>query len=119
MNHVQIAGNLTRDPEVRYLPDGKAVTNFTVAINERRGEKEYTSFIRCAAWGETGIRLSEQARTGTRVVVDGKLTQKTWKDKQNQTHDEVSVMVNTADVVIKQAAPTFTPPDQEVGDLPF
>lgn len=121
MNHVMIGGNLVRDPEVRYLDGGTAVTNFTIALNERgKDGKEYTSFIRCSAWGELGIRIAEQARTGTRLIVSGKLRQKTWTDKNGAKHDDVSVMVQTADPVIKQTPPTTTPPDQQVkDDLPW
>lgn len=120
MNHVMISGNLVRDPEMRYLDGGKAVTNFTLALNERgRDGKEYTSFIRCAAWGEQAIRVAEQAKTGTRLVVSGKLSQKTWQDKAGNKHDDVTVVVNTADVVIKQAPPTLVQADQQVGDIPF
>lgn len=121
MNRCFLSGNLTRDPEVRYLDGGKAVTNFTIAINERGANgQEYTSFIRCAAWTELGIRIADQARTGTKVVIEGKLSQKTWTDKQGQKHDEVSVMVNSADIVTKQAPPTVALDNQVVpDDLPF
>lgn len=120
MNRVFLAGNLTRDPEVRYLDGGRAVTNFTIALNERgKDGKEYTSFIRCAAWTELGIRIADQARTGTRIVLEGKLTQKVWTDKTGAKHDELSVIVNAADIVIKRA-PTAALSNQVVpDDLPF
>jgi single-strand DNA-binding protein len=121
MNHVFLSGNLVRDPEVRYLDGGKAVTNFTIAINERgKDGKEYTSFIRCAAWGELGIRVGDSARKGTRLSLTGKLSQKTWTDKDSKKHDDVSVVVMSADVVVKTTPPTTPPPeDDDLGDIPF
>lgn len=123
MNRVFLAGNLTRDPEVRYLDGGRAVTNFTIAINERNKDgKETTSFIRCAAWGDLGIRVGDSTRMGTRVVVEGRLSQRSWKDKNNATHDDVSVVINTCDVVTK-SPPMATPTEQarqpSLDDLPF
>jgi single-strand DNA-binding protein len=116
---VVMTGNLTRDPEVRYLDGGKAVTNFTVALNERgKDGKEYTSFIRCSAWGELAIRVGDQARKGSRVVVEGKLSQRTWTDNKDQKHDEVSVVVRTASIVLKQP-PAASDPQQVDDDLPF
>lgn len=120
MNHVYLAGNLVRDPEMRYLDGGKSVTNFTIALNERgKDGKEYTSYIRCSAWNELGVRIAEQAKLGTRVVLEGKLVQRTWTDKENKKHDELSVTVQSADVVLKQAPVTIQRDPQDVGDLPF
>ena len=123
MNSVYLSGNLTRDPEVRYLDTGKSVTNFTIAVNERgRDGKEYVSFIRCSSWDEAGIRLADQASRGTRVILEGRISQKKWTDKDGKVRDDVSVVVHTAYVVQKPATAMAesTPPDQIVGDdLPF
>lgn len=121
MNTVYIAGNLTRDPEVRYFDDGKAVSNFTVALNERSKDgKETTSFIRCAAWGDVALRSAELMRTGTRVIIEGRLNQKTWTDKDGKKHDEVSVIARSVDVVIKPVQPTVARDVEQVpADLPF
>ncbi|MGH2537390.1 MAG: single-stranded DNA-binding protein [Candidatus Promineifilaceae bacterium] len=58
-----IVGNLGGDPELRYLPDGTAVANFSVAVNQRRGQEEITTWFRVAAWGklaDAGGRYNRQ-----------------------------------------------------------
>lgn len=120
MNHVVLSGNLTRDPEVRYLDGGKAVANFTIALNERgKDGKEYVSFIRCAAWSELGIRIGDTARTGTRIVVEGKLNQKSRTDKEGKKHDDVTVTVMSAYIVQKTAPTAQQAAPDDIGDIPF
>ena len=81
-----ITGNLTRDPEVRALPSGTSVTNFAVAVNrvyrDSNGEnKEDVSFFDCVAWGKAGEIINQYARKGTGILVSGRLSQRTWDDK--------------------------------------
>lgn len=76
---ITLVGNLGRDPEMRYTPSGQAVTNFSVAVNERwsgqDGEKhERTIWVRCAAWGRTAEVANEYLKKGRQVMVVGRLT---------------------------------------------
>ena len=82
-----IAGNLTRDPELRTTPNGASVCSFAVAVNrvykDASGEKrEDVSFIDCSAWGPLGKMISEYAKKGTGVLVSGRLDQRSWDDKE-------------------------------------
>lgn len=81
-----IAGNLTRDPELRNTPSGAAVCGFSVAVNrnyrDANGEqKEEVSFIDCTAWGKLGEMIAQYAKRGTGVLVSGRLSQRSWEDK--------------------------------------
>ena len=81
-----IAGNLTRDPELRSTPSGNSVCSFSVAVNrvyrDQSGEnKEDVSFIDCSAWGKLGEMIANYAKKGSGVLVSGRLSQRTWEDK--------------------------------------
>lgn len=81
-----IAGNLTRDPELRTTPGGSSVCSFSVAINrvykDANGEqKEDVSFIDCTAWSRLGEMIAQYAKKGTGVLVSGRLDQRSWEDK--------------------------------------
>lgn len=73
-----IVGNLGRDPEMSYLPSGQAVTNFSVATNRQytasNGEKvKETTWFRVSAWGRQAETCNQYLRTGSRVLVEGRL----------------------------------------------
>lgn len=86
INYVVIGGNLTRDPELKFLPTGVAVCNFNVAVNEKytvNGEKkENVCFVEVVAWKKTAELAAEYLKKGSPVVVEGKLSQDEWQDKE-------------------------------------
>ena len=87
-NKVIIAGNLTRDVELRYMPDGTAVADFCIATTRRWqnkiGEKkEETSFVNCNAFGKTAEIIQQYHAKGDPLLVEGRLKQETWNDKQS------------------------------------
>jgi single-strand DNA-binding protein len=92
-NKVIIAGNLTRDPELRYTPKGSAVAEFTLAIShtwktETGENKEEVSFIDIVAWGRQGEVIAQYMKKGRPFLVEGRLKQETWEDKE--THKKRS-----------------------------
>ena len=88
MNTVQILGNLTRDPEVRYTQSGKAVATFNVAASNTftssDGEtKEQTAFINCVAWGKTGEAIGN-CKKGERLLVNGRIQTRSYDTQDGQ-----------------------------------
>lgn len=88
-NKVLLMGNLTRDPELRYVPSGQGVTSFTVAVNRvynsQSGErKEEVSFVRVVAWGRIAETCNEYLKKGSPVFVEGRLQSRSW-DAQDGT----------------------------------
>lgn len=81
-NHVTITENLTSEPQLRFTPGGNTVATFTVAVNRRwqdrpSGEwEEATSFFDFAAWGSLAENAAQSLTKGTRVVVEGRLEQR-------------------------------------------
>jgi single-strand DNA-binding protein len=87
LNKAQIIGRLGRDPEVRYMPSGEAVCNFSVATAEKwkdkaSGEvKEETTWHRITAFGRQAEIVGEYLRKGSLVFIEGKMTQRAYADK--------------------------------------
>jgi single-strand DNA-binding protein len=86
-NRVILLGNTTRDPELRYIASGTAVTDIGLAVNDRRknanGEwVEETTFVDVTLWGRTAEVASEYLSKGSPVLIEGRLKMDSWDDKQ-------------------------------------
>lgn len=87
-------GNLTRDPELKFLNDGKALVNFSIAVSRGTGDKEYTSYFDCVAFGSLAENIAD-LKKGTRLVVSGSFRQERY-EKDGQKREKVTL---TADHV--------------------
>jgi single-strand DNA-binding protein len=101
-NVVTLVGNITRDPELRYTPAGKAVAGFGIAHNTRRknptsGEWEdgETSFFDVTCWDQLGENVAESIFKGTKVIVVGELRQESWTDVSGDKKSRVKVIAST------------------------
>lgn len=86
LNKVILAGNLTRDPELRFLPSGMAICKLGLASNRRYrskdGEnKEETLFVNATCWGKTAEFVGESFKKGRAVLIEGRLHMNEWEDK--------------------------------------
>ena len=89
VNKVILVGNLGRDPEVRYMPDGGAITNISVATTEswkdKAGEKqEKTEWHRVAFFGKLAEIAGEYLKKGSQIYLEGRLQTRKWQDKDGQ-----------------------------------
>lgn len=95
-----VAGNLTRDPEMRATPSGAQACNFTIAVNRSfRGsdgeQQEQTSFIDCVAWGRSGETIAQYVKKGSGLIVSGRIEQRSWEDKTSgQKRSRVEIVVD-------------------------
>ena len=99
LNKVLLIGNLTRDPELRYIPSGSAVATFTVAVNrvykDQAGEKkEQVSFIRVVVWGRRAEVCGEYLSKGSPVFVEGRLQSREWETQEGQKRSTVEVVAD-------------------------
>jgi single-strand DNA-binding protein len=113
--HLTIVGNLAADPEVRSTPSGATVASFRVAVTPRVREGEQwrdgeTSFFRCTAWRSLAENLAESVGRGARVIVVGRLRQRSWEtpegDKRSVTEieaDEVGLSLKFAQAQPRKA----------------
>lgn len=87
-NRVILVGNLTRDPEVRYIPSGTAVTELGLAVNrtwfdkQSNSRKEETTFVDVTLWGREAEVAGEYLSKGRPVLIEGRLQMDSWEDKQ-------------------------------------
>lgn len=97
-NRVILVGNLTRDPEVRYIPSGTAVCDVGLAINERvkRGEDwvEEVSFVDLTIWGRSAESAAEFLKKGSQILVEGRLKQESWETEDGQKRNKLKVVVD-------------------------
>jgi single-strand DNA-binding protein len=117
-NKIIIIGNLGRDPELRYTPQGSAVCNFTVATSERRknasGEQEETTtWFRVSAWGRQAELANEFLTKGKPVYVEGRLRVEEYTDRDGKAR--TSLEVNATDIqFISQRSDESAPPASNV-----
>jgi single-strand DNA-binding protein len=99
VNKVILIGNLGRDPEVRYLPDGGAITNISIATTDvwkdKSGEKqEKTEWHRIAFFGRLAEIAGEYLKKGSQVYVEGRLQTRKWQDKDGQDKYTTEIVAN-------------------------
>jgi single-strand DNA-binding protein len=88
-NRVIVMGNLTRDPELRYLPNGTAVAKIGMAVNrtyklESGEKKEEVTFLDIEAWRQSAENIAKYCKKGSAILCEGRLKQEVWVDKQTQ-----------------------------------
>lgn len=99
-NTVELVGNLTRDPELRFTPSGAPVANFGLAVNRRwRNQQtndweEQTSFFDVVAWRDLAENVAESLQRGTRVIVVGRLEQRSWETQEGEKRSKVEVIAD-------------------------
>lgn len=99
LNRIFLMGNLTRDPELRYVPSGTAVTSFDLAVNRiyvtQSGEKKQeTSFVRIVVWARRAETCAEYLTKGSPVFVEGRLRSRSWETQDGQKRSTIEVVAN-------------------------
>ena len=99
LNKVQLIGNLTRDPELKYTPTGAAVCTISLATNrnwttETGEKKEEADFHRLVAWNKLAEICGQLLKKGRKVYVEGRLSTRSWQDKDGQTKYMTEVVLS-------------------------
>ena len=97
LNKVFLMGNLTRDPELRYLPSGQPVTSFSIAMNRvynsQTGEKkEEVSYVRVVVWARLAEICNEYLKKGSPVFVEGRLQSRSWEGQDGTKRSTIEVV---------------------------
>jgi single-strand DNA-binding protein len=109
-NKVILLGNLTRDPQLKYLPSQTPVVEFGLAVNRRyktqSGEqRDETTFVDCSAFGRVAEIINQYCRKGNMLFVDGRLKYDQWEDKQGGgKRSKLSVMVENVQLMPRTGA---------------
>ncbi len=101
-NRIILKGNLTRDPEYKQVSD-KDLVSFRIAVNENTGNgKEETVYMDVDGWGShAGYAQNVDLSKGDRVIIDGRLRQRNWEDKNGVSRTSYSVLPSTFSKVVK------------------
>ena len=120
LNKVMLIGNLTKDPELKYTPQGTAVVNFTIATNRQwkdssGNENDEATFTRCVAWSKLAEIIAQYLFKGTKVYIDGRLSSKNWDDKQGIKHYMTEVVVDN--MIMLDSKRVDSAPAQVAGEV--
>jgi single-strand DNA-binding protein len=128
MNKIMLIGNLGRDPEMNYTPNGNAVTKFSLAVNrvskspsgERQDETEWFNIV---AWNRLAETCNTYLKKGSKIYVEGRLTQRKYTDKNGVERTAIDVIANEMEILTpkeRQGAGVssgFGGADDALGDL--
>lgn len=137
-NKITIVGNLGRDPELRYTPQGTPVCSFTLATNEKRKDKagetqDVTTWFRVTLWGRQAETASQYLTKGRPVYIEGRLRVEEWTDRDNKQRYTLEVHATDMQFIgggrgdeapqtsTRSASPDLPQPDSDLtdDDIPF
>jgi single-strand DNA-binding protein len=108
-NRVILVGNLTRDPEIRYVQSGSAVTKFALAVNRRTKNGDDTTFVDIVAWDNGNYKLAETCNTylkkGMSVLVEGRLAIRSYDDKDGNKRKATEVVIDQMQMLDSRGGP--------------
>ena len=112
---ITVVGNLTADPELRFTPSGAAVASFTVASTPRTFDRQAnewkdgeTLFLRCSVWREAAENVAESLTKGTRVIVQGRLVQRSFETREGEKRTVVEMQVDEVGPSLRYATAKVT-----------
>jgi single-strand DNA-binding protein len=108
-NRVVLAGNLTRDPELRFTNDGIPVCSFGLAVNRVRSRSEEVDFFDISAWRELGETVANYKKKGDPILLEGRLQYRTWEAQDGSRRSKVDVVADNVQFLGR-------PGDSEDGD---
>ncbi len=125
INRVILAGNLTKDPQLRFTNDGVAVCSFGLAVNRVRSKQGGVDYFEINAWRELGEAVANYKKKGDGVIVEGRLQYRTWEAQDGSKRSKVDVVAENVQFLGngKSSSGGSTASAEEAGDefddLPF
>jgi len=113
-NTVTVVGNITRDPELRFTPSGQATASFGLAVNRRwmnrqtQEWEESTSFFDVVCWQQMAENASESLAKGSRVIVTGRLDQRSWETPDGDKRSKVEIVADEIGPSLRWATASIT-----------
>jgi single-strand DNA-binding protein len=123
-NNITIMGNVTRDPELRFTASGQATATFGIAVNRRWQNRqtneweEAVSFFNVVTWRELAENAAESLHKGTRVLVSGRLEQRSWETADGEKKTVVDIVADEVGPSLRYASATVTRNERRTGDAP-
>jgi len=126
LNQCNFIGRLGSDPEARQTPSGKTVTNFRIAVSEKRGGNENTEWVSVICWEKTAEFVANYTRKGNQCFVSGRMQTRKWKDQQGNDRYTTEIIAQTVQNLSPRSSEQGPPaPQDEPGyggtgsDVPF
>ena len=122
-NNVTVVGNCTRDPELRFTPSGQAVATFGLAVNRRWRNRqtnefeEAVSFFDVTAWQQLAENVAESVQKGTRVIVAGRLDQRSWETQDGDKRSKIEIVADEIGPSLRYATADVTKNERRGGDF--
>jgi single-strand DNA-binding protein len=124
-NSVTVIGNVTRDPELRFTPSGQATAGFGLAVNRRWMNRqsnewqEQTSFFNVVCWREQAENVSETLTKGARVIVTGRLEQRSWETPDGERRSVVEIVADEVGPSLRWATAQVVKNERRAGGDDF
>jgi len=121
-NNITVTGNVTRDPELRFTPSGQAVATFGLAVNrswqnrQTQEWEEQTSFFDVTCWAQLGQNVSDSLNKGSRVVVSGRLEQRSWDTPEGEKRSKIEIVADEVGASLLFATAEVTRNERREGD---
>jgi single-strand DNA-binding protein len=122
-NKVLLIGNLTKDPELRYTPQGVAVVNLRMAVNRKFKDKnqewkDEVCFITVVAWDKQAETCNQYLHKGSPLFIEGRLQSRSWEDNSGQKRNVVEVRAERVQFLGAPGQPKAAPQDAAPAELP-
>lgn len=120
-NCVTITGNVVREPELRFTSNGLASASFSVAVNRRRLNQqtqeweENTSFFDVVCWRELAENAAESLEKGSRVIVSGRLEQRSWETPEKEKRSKVQIVADEVALSLRWATGSVVKNERRTG----
>lgn len=123
LNKAMLIGNLTRDPELKYLQQGSAVCTFGLATNrswttENGDKKEEAEYHRIVAWGKLGELCGQLLKKGTKVYIEGRLQTRSWQTPDGQERSTTEIVADDMMILSPKRDGGMTTMDDDVAPVP-
>jgi single-strand DNA-binding protein len=121
-NTVTVIGNVTREPELRFTNTGQALASFGLAWNRKwqnrqtGQQEEQVSFFDVTCWGQLGENVAESVQKGSRVIVYGRLDQRSWETQDGEKRSKVEIIADEVAPSLKWATAVITKNERRGGD---
>jgi single-strand DNA-binding protein len=101
-NRVTLVGNIARDPDLRYVATGSAVTKFTLAVNRRKKEADAADYIDVVTWDKLAETSNTYLKKGSLVLIEGQLTIRAYESKGGEKHKAGEVVMSVLQMLVRR-----------------
>jgi single-strand DNA-binding protein len=113
-NQVTLMGNLTKDPELKTIPSGQSVCNFSLAINRAWTSKDgqqqdAVDYFDCVAWAKAGEIIAQYAKKGSKILVSGRLQTRTWEDQNGAKRKSIDIIMSDFNFLDSAGGSSYSP----------